>query len=576
MKKYVINFTSMCLVYSLALLVGCGGSNNFRDPDSNNNEASQIIADVIAAQGGVFSSPDGNVTIEIPANALSQDTTLEVTLVGDPEAGLGNLVSAGQAYNIDIGEASLSQNMNVEISLDSTPTHPELAEIAIVNDGNLESLSANFHRKSNNTVVAITQQNGLFMPVLRTLQSETSDGVDRGREIFLNETFGNEDFFGGVVGLHTLLNETTPMQAVQLGVQVDLTRVPQNIIDVLQGDNFEAKQAALNNPATTRSLLIAGAVLGVKAIPNETGDALVSAGLSCAICHGVVETNDFEIAGSGEFTTLPIGLTRLNGTPNTQIDIGGILALTPFAVNAGQETIDFLNGFGLGGFDPRALPDNPLEDGVLNPTSIPALWNFVDLDEQGYSYNWDGVFSGENAIASRDEAIYDLALHVNGAFGTANGSLPPALLATPSQEFIDLLVAAEDNAPGNNVIAQDLLDLQSWERSLTSPAPGDYDEVLAEEGFKLFYGDAQCSSCHSSPEFTGPVFSSDIVLVAPQGGLAGGIKTPGLRGIALTAPYFHDNSAATLLEVMEVYSGRIVRELSDTQMMALAEYMKSL
>lgn len=579
MKKYVVNFVSASLMSSLAFLAGCGGSNSSRGPD-NSNESSEIIVDVIAAQGGVFSSPSGNVTIDIPAGALSQDTTLTVTLAGDLNVNLqansGNLISAGQAYDVDIGEANLSQNIDIEISLDSAPTHPELAEIVAVSDENVESLSANFHRKSNNTVVAITQQTGLFMPVLRTLQSETGDGVDRGRDVFLNETFGNEDFFGGVVGLHTLLNETTPMQAVQLGAQVDLTRVPQNIIDVLQGDDFDAKQAALNDPAITRSLLLAGAVLGVKAVPNEAGDALVSAGLSCAICHGLVETNDFEITGSGEFTTLPIGVPNLNGTPNTQIDIGGILALTPFAVNAGQETIDFLNSFGLGGFDSRALPDNPLEDGVLNPTSIPALWNFVDLDEQGYSYNWDGVFSGENALASRDEAIYDLALHVNGAFGTANGSLPPALSAAPSQELVDLLVAAEDNAPGNDVVTQDLLDLQSWERSLTSPAPGEYDEVLAEEGFKLFYGGAQCSACHSSPEFTGPVFSSDIVLETPQGGLAGGIKTPGLRGIALTAPYFHDNSAATLLEVMEVYSGRTVPVLSETEMASLVEYMKSL
>ena len=64
-------------------------------------------------------------------------------------------------------------------------------------------------------------------------------------------------------------------------------------------------------------------------------------------------------------------------------------------------------------------------------------------------------------------------------------------------------------------------------------------------GFELFHGEANCWTCHGSAEFTGPGLHV-ITENPPAGGLAAGIKVPGLRGIAQTGPYFHDGSAATL------------------------------
>ena len=155
-------------------------------------------------------------------------------------------------------------------------------------------------------------------------------------------------------------------------------------------------------------------------------------------------------------------------------------------------------------------------------------------------------------------------------------SVPLTLFEAPPEALTSALLAAEDQTPGNDIDEQSQLDIQSWQRSIVSPAPGDFDETLAEEGFNLFYGFAQCSECHSSAEFTGPVRSAEIVLVPPQGVLAEGIKTPGLRGISQVPPYFHDDSAATLEEVVEIYSGRIVNELTADEVAAVAEYLRSL
>ena len=170
-------------------------------------------------------------------------------------------------------------------------------------------------------------------------------------------------------------------------------------------------------------------------------------------------------------------------------------------------------------------------------------------------------------------------MHANGAFGVPNvGNLTPELRVSPPQTLVDALVAAETAAPGNVIDTQKLLDVQDFERSIVSPAPGQFDEVLAQRGFMLFSDPKKgnCTSCHSSAEFTGPRITQ-ITPTLLGGALANGIETPGLRGIGRTAPYFADGSAATLKDVVKTYvDQRIVPALTDDEQAAIAEYLKSL
>jgi hypothetical protein len=186
--------------------------------------------------------------------------------------------------------------------------------------------------------------------------------------------------------------------------------------------------------------------------------------------------------------------------------------------------------------------------------------------------------SNNNALASQAEAVYDLVMHANGAFGTPQGNLPPELRITPPAELLQALADADTAQPGNVIITQDLLDVRAWMRSLVSPAPGAFDEVPAEEGFNLFHGRAACASCHQTAEFTGPGLFTDITLTAPAGDLSGGIHVPGLRGISRTAPYFNDHSAPTLGDVVArfVERGGPVPLLSPVERAALVEYLSSL
>jgi len=87
-------------------------------------------------------------------------------------------------------------------------------------------------------------------------------------------------------------------------------------------------------------------------------------------------------------------------------------------------------------------------------------------------------------------------------------------------------------------------------------------------GFGVFLDPdrGSCGTCHAAPNFTDEGFHN-IGLESPGDEnpdlgrynirpiklMRGAFKTPSLRNIALTAPYFHDGSADTLMDVVEHY-----------------------
>ena len=85
----------------------------------------------------------------------------------------------------------------------------------------------------------------------------------------------------------------------------------------------------------------------------------------------------------------------------------------------------------------------------------------------------------------------------------------------------------------------------------------------AKRGFDLFVGQAQCGTCHSGWAFTNHTFN-DIGLLTEDPGQAGSdgetevtrhaFKTPGLRNIALRAPYMHHGEIANLSDVVAHYN----------------------
>jgi len=108
--------------------------------------------------------------------------------------------------------------------------------------------------------------------------------------------------------------------------------------------------------------------------------------------------------------------------------------------------------------------------------------------------------------------------------------------------------------------------IAAFERTLIS-ARSSYDRYYfgneahaisdsAKRGEALFFTDyvAGCYRCHSGFNFTDKLLHNTAVVEGPQQ-----FKVPPLRNIAVTAPYMHDGSIATLEEVLDHYAagGRV-------------------
>ncbi|HEX8697871.1 MAG TPA: cytochrome c peroxidase [Myxococcaceae bacterium] len=187
--------------------------------------------------------------------------------------------------------------------------------------------------------------------------------------------------------------------------------------------------------------------------------------------------------------------------------------------------------------------------------NTPALWNL----EGRAPYFWDGRAATLEAqalvpLANPDEMGADLA------------ALPAELSAVA--EYRERFAR---HFPGEGVSASTIARaLAAYERTLISRS-SPYDRYLEGErsalteqqrlGLVLFNGKAECMTCHNGPDLTDNQFSRVGLVgddpgraaIDPVSGPRGGFKTPSLREVSRTAPYFHDGSAATLEEVVEHY-----------------------
>ncbi|TNE55065.1 MAG: hypothetical protein EP338_04965 [Bacteroidetes bacterium] len=115
--------------------------------------------------------------------------------------------------------------------------------------------------------------------------------------------------------------------------------------------------------------------------------------------------------------------------------------------------------------------------------------------------------------------------------------------------------------------------IAAYERTLVS-FDSDYDrfskgelDALSEQslkGWEIFQGRGRCISCHPPPYFTNFEARNNGVTslkdadwgryrIAQDSSDIGKFKVPGVRNIAVTAPYMHDGRMKTLREVLEHY-----------------------
>jgi mono/diheme cytochrome c family protein len=364
--------------------------------------------------------------------------------------------------------------------------------------------------------------------------------VAEGKQIFRFDTFGDEAKWTDTLRLHEVIPAAVdPTTALAVGLKVDAEALPPDVVAGIQNGSI-----SLTDPATTVALLKLDAVVGLKGTVETVNgqDRLTRLGTTCALCHSTVD--DSFAPGIGK---------RLDGWPNRDLNPGAIIALSP-ALDAAAKQV--FTSWGKGKYDPRFNID-----GVNQPVVIPP------------AYGLDGIhritFTGDG-----DEVAYwnrYVAVTQMGGLGTMR---EPRL-------NIDITNGTEDR------VSSKLPALQAYQLSLPAPpAPaGSFDAAAAARGKAVFEGAGQCATCHSGALFTDANTRlhppSDSVVEPETPSYIGRsatkmVRTSPLKGVWQHAPYFHDGSAATLADVVNVYNTKRALNLSAQQRNDLTEYLKSL
>jgi cytochrome c peroxidase len=234
-----------------------------------------------------------------------------------------------------------------------------------------------------------------------------------------------------------------------------------------------------------------------------------------------------------------------------------------------------------GGMDSRQLAERR---GKAPPRNTPTIFNAA----LNPSFNWDGsARTLEEHTATVIETLMDLEW----------------------PQLVDRLRAANDYASGFRAVYGDVVTkphvidaIVSFERTLLTPdAP--FDRYLrgedgaissqAKDGYRRFktYG---CASCHQGVNAGGNLYQrfgvfEPVHLLPALTNDPGRIRitgiardeevfrVPGMRNVAITAPYFHDGRAATLDEAVGVMGRhQLGRRLSADDVEAIVAFLHTL
>jgi hypothetical protein len=404
-------------------------------------------------------------------------------------------------------------------------------------------------------------------PSERALLSKFREGL----QVFRYETFGDQAFWGGQLGLHRAIagaanggegDGVSPAAALSLGLKVDVDALPRSLQRSLRRG-----QVDLDDPATTLALLQLNSVIGLTGVFNDSGQ-IESLGIQCALCHSVVD--DSFAPGIGH---------RLDGWPNRDLNVGAIVAaapdLTVFTdlLGASDAAVrEVLRGWGPGKFDAFLHLDGKAV-GPRGPAAvlIPPLFGLQGVGLM----TWNG-FSGLNAWVP---LVINLEMFGQGIFSDRRLGNAAQFPIAAAAGF-----ARVRNTP--DLVTPKLASLLTYVESIeTPPAPeGSYDAAAAERGELLFTGKARCTNCHVPPLYTLPGFNSVPATVIGIDSFQAdrspnlGYRPPPLRGVFTRQKggFFHDGRFATVNDVVAHFNAQFALALTPEEQGDLAEFVKSL
>ncbi len=197
--------------------------------------------------------------------------------------------------------------------------------------------------------------------------------------------------------------------------------------------------------------------------------------------------------------------------------------------------------------------------GRATPTIVNAGYNTIQM--------WDGRKSTlEDQAMGPMESMDEMAMDLKALFAWLEKT--PAYKAAFAKaypgEAIDHKTVSKALAAFERTVVSNDSPFDRWLR-------GERKAMTPQQvrGFRLFSdrNKSNCTACHQAPNFTDNGFHNvglaahdqanpDMgrYVIKPVASMKGAFKTPTLRDITLTAPYFRDGSAKTLMETMDHYN----------------------
>lgn len=397
--------------------------------------------------------------------------------------------------------------------------------------------------------------------------------LEEGEDVFRYDTFGSEAFWGGQLKLHQAIADQndggvgaglTPMNALKLGIKVDVAKLPSILMEVLKDGDV-----SLEDPDTTLELLRADAVVGVKGFFE--GEKMVSVGITCALCHSTVD--DSLMRGIGR---------RLDGWPNRDLDVGKIIASAP-NLRAYADILDIpedelrrvLLAWGPGKYDAEFNQDGKgfRPDGKTAATVLPAAFGLAGVNLHTYT-GWGSVTYWNAYVANTQMA--------------GSGTFFDPRMNSDKFPIGKRLGFHDKRSEGGRPdrVSSKLAALHFYQLAIPAPRPpsDSYDAKAARRGQAVFNDKAGCARCHVPPLFTEPGWSlhspkeigiDDFQAKRSPDGM---YRTTPLRGLFVRAKggYYHDGRFADLDAVVAHYQGVLKFTLTDEERRDLIEYLKSL
>ncbi len=374
--------------------------------------------------------------------------------------------------------------------------------------------------------------------------------VEDGQDFFRNGTFGTEGFWTEAVQLPQGLEQSgfTLLDALTLGLQVDSDELDSAelnaLVNELGTDLSAANAPLLNDSLVFQDLLTRNAIVGLVAddvnmdglLDGDVGETL---GLSCALCHSVVDGEFFNgneyvgvlsgsigkrVDGPGAvvldhgallsvarnsraiYPHLPISLNAIGGDP---ISRTGVVA----TVNSSELAIDLLlldlDAFPIGQAD-------MLPDGIGAPVTMPPVFGVRPIGPYGVAGEFVRLVDSVNfhilvgldptTIVDTAGAIFlnDMAPDIGLQITNETSSiLTETGVRSPfgGYPYVDAPLGNPSGGPfapfGRRVDEYALRTMALYLQQLRAPArpPGDPEAIARGEIVYM----AQCVVCHGDP-----------------------------------------------------------------------------